>query len=87
MRINRGYGPNVKHEDKTFIENDFAFAISNVFHMMGVKLLHDSRQTALQKLNAIVLSEKTAQNISAALKQPWRKPLPLWANPLWYKAS
>jgi len=61
MRINRGYGLNVKYKDKTFIENDYAFADSNVFEMLNVELLHGSQQRALQELNAIVLSEKIAK--------------------------
>src|SRR6056297_1742376 len=73
MRITRGYGLKVKNEHKTFIENDFAFADSNVFEMLNVELIHGNQQTALQELNAIVLSEKVAEkyfgNPEEALEQ------------------
>lgn len=61
MRINRGYGLNVQFDDKTFIENDFAFADSNVFEMMDVQLLRGNETKALQELSAIVLSESLAK--------------------------
>ena len=73
MRINRGYGLKVKYEDKTFIENNFAFADSNVFEMLDVELIHGNQQTALQELNAIVLSNQVAEkyfgNPEEALEQ------------------
>ncbi len=75
MRINRGYGLNVKFDDKTFIENDFAFADSNVFEMLEVHLLHGNETTALQDLNAIVLSESLANKYFGSAQAAMEKTL------------
>jgi putative ABC transport system permease protein len=61
MRINRGYGLNVNHKDRSFIENNFAFADSTVFDMMNVKLLLGDEKTALKDVNTIILSRQAAE--------------------------
>ena len=61
MRINRGYGINVKHNDKSFIENNFAFADSTVFDMMNLQLLLGDEKTALKDVNTIILSRQVAE--------------------------
>jgi putative ABC transport system permease protein len=61
VRINRGHGLNVKYKDKSFIENNFAFADSTVFDMMNVQLLLGNEKTALKDVNAIILSREVAE--------------------------
>ena len=61
LRINRGYGLNVKYNDQTFIENNFAFADSTVLDMMDVELIMGDENTALKDLNSIILSRTVAK--------------------------
>jgi putative ABC transport system permease protein len=75
MRISRGYGLNVQFDEKTFIENDFAFADSNVFEMMDVQLLHGNETKALQELSAIVLSESLAEKYFGSAEAAMEKTL------------
>ena len=61
LRIMRGPTTTIKHKNKSFNESYLAFADSTVFGMLSIDLIHGSKNTALQEINSIVLSEKTAK--------------------------
>jgi len=61
LRIRQGYGLTVKHKNKSFNENWFAFADSTVFNMLSVNLLMGDEKTAFKEMNSIILSEKIAK--------------------------
>ena len=61
LRIMRGPTTTIHHKNKSFNESYLAFADSTVFDMLSVDLIHGDKNTALQKINSIVLSEKTAK--------------------------
>jgi putative ABC transport system permease protein len=60
-RIMRGPSATVQYKNKSFNEKYLAFADSTIFNMLSVNLLLGDEQSALSKINSIVLSEKTAK--------------------------
>jgi putative ABC transport system permease protein len=54
--------PKISYGDKIFRKNTFAFADSNVFQVFTLPLLKGDPATALNRPNALVISQSTAQN-------------------------
>lgn len=61
IRHNFGDPANVKHDDKAFIENDLYWTDPSVTTVFDFAFLKGNKTNALQKPNAVVLSESTAR--------------------------
>jgi putative ABC transport system permease protein len=61
LRIMRGPSVTVQYKNKSFNEKYLSFADSTVFDMLSVNLINGDEQTALSKINSIVISEKIAK--------------------------
>jgi len=61
LRIMRGPSVTVQYKNKSFNEKYLSFADSTIFDMLSVNLINGDEQTALSKINSIVISEKIAK--------------------------
>lgn len=61
MRITGGGTLLVNFNDKSFNEENTAYADTNVFNMLSIELLKGKPENALSGINSVVISEKLAQ--------------------------
>jgi len=75
LRIMRGRSVTVQYKEKSFTEDWLAFADSTVFDMMDVNLILGDKHSALEQVNAIVLSSKKATKYFGTPKKAMGKML------------
>lgn len=63
--FNFGQNAVVKHEDRSFIEQNFVWADSNFFDVFDLTLVQGDPETALKGPNKVVLNRETAQKYFA----------------------